>query len=119
MIKKSALPCGAKLIPLPRGEGVQTTGGPTQVTHYVLLDTIVFPEFSPTRYLKEQKMMVLDSPTVRYDIIVGHKTLAEMGMSLDFKANKMRWLDRSVPFHPKDWFTDKATSVEDTTYSSP
>ena len=19
----------------------------------------------------------------------------------------MRWLDRSVPFHPKDWFTDK------------
>jgi len=107
MIKKSALPRGAKLIPLPRGEGFQTTGGPTQVTRYVLLDTIVFPEFSPTRYLKEQKMMVFDSPAVRYDIIIGRKTLAEMGMSLDFKANKMRWLDRSVPFHPKDWFTDK------------
>jgi len=106
-IKKSALPRGAKLIPLPRGEGVQTTGGPTQVTHYVILDTIVFPEFSPTQYLKERKMMVFDSPTVRYDIIVGRKTLAEMGLSLDFKDRKMRWLDRSVPFHPKDWFTDK------------
>jgi len=91
MIKKSALPRGAKLIPLPRGEGVQTTGGPTQVAHCVVLDTIAFPEFSPARHLKERKMMVFDSPAVRCDVIVGRKTLAEMGMSLDFKSNKMRW----------------------------
>jgi len=107
IIKKSPLSRGAKLIPLPRGEGVETTGGPTQVTHYVLLVAIAFPEFSPTRHLKEQKMMVFDSPTVRCDIIVGRKTLAEMGMSLDIKANTMRWLDSIVPFHPKEWFTDK------------
>ena len=67
----------------------------------------MFPEFSPTWYLKQRKMLVFDSPDVRYDIIVGRKTLAEMGLSLDFADNKMRWLDRTVPFHPKDWYSDK------------
>ena len=106
MIKRSILPKQAKLIPIPQGEGIQTTNGNMKLTHYVVLDTVVFPEFSPTRHLKEIKALVFDGD-VRYDLIIGRKTLKEMELSLDFADEKMKWIDQTVPFHPRNWFTDK------------
>ena len=62
MMKKAAIPKGAKLIPLDQEEGIQTTNGMMKLSHYVVLDKLVFLEFTPNRYISGVKCLVYDDP---------------------------------------------------------
>ena len=107
MFKKSSLPKGAKLEELENTERIQTTNGAMSIKHYVVLDKVVFPEFAPNRYIRNVRCYVFDDDRVRYDLIVGRRTMKTMEMSLDFKEEMMKWIDKDVPFHPTDWYSNK------------
>ena len=107
MVKRSALPKEAKLTPLEREEGIQTTNRTMQIKYYVILDKLVFPEFSPNRYISNVKCYVYEDTKVRYDFIIGRRTMKEMELKLDFKKEEMQWIDTEVPFHPTNWYSDK------------
>ena len=106
-VKKSVLPKNVETKPLPPNEGIQTTNGRMKPREYVVLDTVVFPEFSPNRHVKSITCFVFEEPNLRYDLILGRDTLSMMGIQFDFKNKETTWFDKRVPFHPVNWHTDK------------
>jgi hypothetical protein len=108
MIKKLALPHGIKLYELDKAHGIQTMLGSMNVHYYVALETLAFPEFLPNRYVPKTQALVFNDDKVRYDLIVGQGTMKDMELKLDFSSSTMDWLGKQVPFHPVDWFSNKA-----------
>ena len=62
----------------------------------VTLTDIRFPEFGNHR-IDAFTADVFDSPTCRYDIIIGRDVLKTMGASIDFHNQTTRWLGRDLP----------------------
>ena len=63
------------------------------------MDGITFPEFFKTRKIDTVEARVFHADC-RYDAIIGHDMLSEMGLMLDFKNNKMSWDECHVPMRP-------------------
>ena len=74
---------------------------------YVELEVLMFPEFSPNRYVRKIKALIFDDPNVRYDMLIGRKTMKFMELKLDFQTETMEWIDKQIPFHPTHWYSDK------------
>ena len=58
--------------------------------------------------MKPIKCLVHDDNNVRYDLILGRQACTEMGLKIDFDEEKVTWVDRTIPFHDKDWGKNKA-----------
>ena len=62
----------------------------------VIIREAKFPEFR-NRYIGSIKADVFDSPTCRYDIILGRDLLERLGLKMDFHNHRMTWGDRTIP----------------------
>ena len=112
LVKRSALPRGVKVHALESGgstKRIQTTNGAMKASEFVNLENISFPEFGTERHLPKLSPMVFDDNQVIYDLIIGRKTMSKMGLQLNFDAQSMEWMDKKVPFHPIDFYSDKAS----------
>jgi len=86
----------------PRVGSVQqytTTQGTYRAQNYVLAEEILFPDFCKSRIIPSIKIRLFDSPTSRYDVIIGRDVLSN-GFVLDHAKNTIAWDGLSVPMTP-------------------
>ena len=87
MIKKSCFPFGVgKTKGTPKRK--TTTNGTFSSSESVMLLQVKFPEFS-NKNIGDIKADVFDSPTYRYDLIIGRNVLEGMVIILDFNKHQM------------------------------
>jgi hypothetical protein len=65
----------------------------------VTLRDMRLPEFDKNWCIIQQKGLVFDNDTVKYDIILGTNFLPKTGTSLNYSEGKMEWFDCSIPLH--------------------
>ena len=107
MLKRTAILKGAKIMNMDNAKRIQTTNGSLRIMQYIKLDKLVFPEFSPNCYINNVRCYIFDDSQVRYDLIIGRRTMKTVEFTLDFKEEKMKWIDKDVPFCPVNWYSDK------------
>jgi len=56
----------------------------------------MLPELSEVKII-EWKMHVMHSPSMNYDLIIGHDMLEDLGIILNFKTKNITWEEVSVP----------------------
>ena len=95
MIKKSCFPFGVETT---KGTPklTTTTNGTFSSSESVMLSQVKFPSFSNNN-IGDIKADVFDSPTYRYDLIIGQDELERMGIILDFNKHQMTWTDKIIP----------------------
>ena len=94
MIKRSALPYGTRT---SRGQTKQTTttNGILESSDAATIQSIKCPEFN--RIIPDITGDIFNSPTCRYDVILGRKDIAKLGIKLNFANQTVEWLDHSIP----------------------
>ena len=76
-----------------------TTQGTYQTQEYVVAREIIFPDFCKSRKIPQVNIRLFNSPTSRYDVIVGRDILTS-GFVLDHSHNVITWDGLSVPMTP-------------------
>ena len=95
MIKLTSLPHGAS-VTSSAPKKTTTTNGTFTSNAQVTLTNVKFPEFG-NHLINKIQADVFDSPTCRYDIILGRDILEIMGATIDFDQHTIRWLGRDLP----------------------
>ena len=87
-----------------------TLAGKMTSNRTVKLEHINFPEFFKTRVIDEFECRVFEADC-RYDAIIGRDLMAQIGMILDFKDQKVTWDGVSVDM--KKWINPSWTKTKD------
>ncbi len=107
MINKRCLPTNCEIFEYA-GKAFATTQGTFVSPGFVYLSDLALPEFTLTRRIKKIKAYLFDAPNVRYDIIFGRSFLSSVGIDILCSSKTCTWLEQTIPFHPIDYFGDKA-----------
>lgn len=69
------------------------------------LQQIKCPEFN--RIIGDIVGDVFDSPTCRYDVILGRRDIKKLEIKLDFSNDTVEWLGHSIPMKPTRTVSNK------------
>ena len=69
---------------------------PTTVQQYVDLEDIVLTEFSLTKHIGQLRCHLAPGAS-NYDMIIGRKTMKQLGMVIDFDTASVHWKEHSFP----------------------
>ena len=98
MMKRTSLPHGA--IPTPsHSRKTTTTNGTFATNSMVTLTDVKFPEFG-NHSIPKIEAAIFDSPTCRYDIILGRDILKLMGAHINFSTHTVSWMGREIQMKP-------------------
>ena len=93
------------MIPRSTDRSVNTTMGTRSGVSEILLEDIVFPEFSRTKHVTYPLWVdIYDAPNSRYDIIIGRDLLRRLGVLLDFDRGISSWDSIEVAMRDRDSF---------------
>lgn len=53
--------------------------------------------------IKTMKAVIIDNDDMQCDLIVGHKQLKKIGLTVDCDKQEMTWIDKVTKFHPIKW----------------
>jgi len=95
IIPPNCLP--TKIPPKP----TQTTAGTYEISSYVTLSKLSFPEFSSSLQVDSLQAYVFRAPC-RYGLIVGRDFLTPNHFDIKFSTKQMEWFDRRVPMKMND-----------------
>ena len=104
MFNRNALPKGARPA---NGKDHNVSGihGMQLMNQEVMLEDIVFPEFSATQKVPGPiRAIVFQNDHSNYDVILGMDVLQPLGFKIDCDTNTIQWNDNIVPFRPSDYF---------------
>ena len=90
MIKLTSLRHGASATP-SAPKRTTTTNGVFASNAHVVLTEVKFPEFGNS-CIDTVTVDVFNSPTCRYDLIIGRDILKTMGATIDFQRQIIHWL---------------------------
>lgn len=95
MINQASFPYGVEPTQGPP-KRTTTTNGVYTTNRIVAIQEIKFPEFG-RRSIPDITADVFNSPTCRYDVILGRDILSTMGLRFDFEEKTTRWLNHAIP----------------------
>jgi hypothetical protein len=93
---------------LQRPLSLYTAGGPICFKQGVTLQTIRFPELSPTKSYITSVEAVVSQHTRQHDVILGIDVLVPAGIDLRPSEQTIQWGDLSVPWRPHDSFSNQS-----------
>eukprot|EP00804_Cyclotella_cryptica_P009094 CCRYP_003175-RE/>CCRYP_003175-RE protein AED:0.36 eAED:0.36 QI:0/0/0/1/0/0/2/0/344 len=112
LIKRTALLPNVVTKTINTTRHVTTLAGKIQAQEVVTLRDLRLPEFDKNRRIGEQKCLVFDNDTVKFDIILGINFLEKAGIKLNYSEGKMEWFDCSIPLRPPELIrVDNKTSA--------
>jgi hypothetical protein len=100
LIKRSALPKGIIPKDLTDKKSFTTLAGTLSAKQMVTLRDLRLPEFDKNRRITQQRALIFDSNTCKYDIILGTNFLSKTGIKLDYDEGNMVWYDCVLPMRP-------------------
>ncbi len=57
------------------------------------------PEFNKTRNIDQQKALVFQSETCKYNVILGANFWTKTGIDVKYSTGTMEWFDNELPLH--------------------
>jgi hypothetical protein len=78
---------------------VNTLAGTYASTEVVIMHNLRLPEFNKNRNVDQQKALVFQSETCKYNIILGADFLTKTGTDIKYSTGTMEWLNNKLPLH--------------------
>ena len=97
LINKRCLPKHCKPCEIKVTRKVNTLSGSYDSTEMVIMRNIRLPELDSGKNIEQQKALVFDSKTCRFDVILGTDFLSKTGIDVKYSTNTVEWFDSKMP----------------------
>ena len=71
------------------------------------------PEFDKNRRINQQRALIFDNDSCKYDVIFGTNFLSKTGIKLDYDKGNMHWFDNVLPMRPTHINSSDFAAMED------
>ncbi len=109
MINRKCLPRNCKPCEITSSRQINTLAGTYTSTEVVIMRNLRLPEFDKNRNVDQQKALVFQSETCKYDVILGADFLTKTGIDVKYSTGTMEWFNSELPLcnphllKPKDF----------------
>ena len=103
--RSTAIPAGIKP-KLGKNKTGTTISGISNSNREVILQELIFPEFSSHYTIKDHTFSVFDAPSF-YDVIIGRDLLYKMGAKFDTTEGTMTVFDKELPMRNRSELTNR------------
>jgi hypothetical protein len=109
MINRKCLPRHCKPCEITNSRQINTLAGTYTSTEVAIMRNLRLPEFDKNRNVDQQKALVFQSETCKYDVILGADFLTKTGIDVKYSTGTMEWFDSELPLRnphllkPKDF----------------
>jgi hypothetical protein len=76
---------------------VNTLAGSYQSSAMVLMHNFRLPELDKNRSIEQQKALIFESDTCRYDVILGADFLTKAGTDVKYSTGTIEWFENELP----------------------
>ncbi len=88
---------------------VNTLAGSYNTSEMVVMRNLRLPELNKNRNVDQQKALVFESKTCKYDVILGADFLTKTGIDVKHSTHTIEWFDNELPLWDPYILTDKDT----------
>ncbi len=93
MIKRSAFPKGVITKLLGDIKLVRTLAGHPKMQEVVMLQHLRLPKFDKNKRIKQQKILVFENESIKYNIILRINLLSKTRFKSNYSEGNMEWFD--------------------------
>ena len=97
MINKRCLPRHCKPCKITNSKQINTLAGTYTSSEVVVMRNLRLPEFNKSRNVDQQKALVFQSETCKYDVILGADFLTKTGIDVKYSTGTIEWFDNELP----------------------
>ncbi len=97
LINKRCLPRHCKPHEISSSRQVNTLTGTYTSTEVAIMHNLRLPEFDKNRNVDQQKALVFQSETCKYDVILGADLLTKTCIDVKYSTGTMEWFDNELP----------------------
>jgi hypothetical protein len=97
LINKKCLPKKCKPCQISQSRMVNTLAGSYQLSAMVVMCNLRLPEFDKNRNIEQQKALIFESDTCRYDVILGADFLTKTGIDVKYSTGAIEWFKNELP----------------------
>ena len=73
----------------------------------VVMRNIRLPELDKNRNIEQQKALIFESKTCKYDVILGADFLTKSGIDVKYSTGTIEWFENEIPLHDPHQLKDK------------
>ena len=89
---------------------INTLAGSYNTSEMVIMRNLRLPELDKNRNVDQQKALVFESKTCKYDVILGADFLTKTGIDVKYSTRTIEWLDNELPLRDPYSLTNRDTS---------
>ncbi len=76
---------------------MSTLAGTYTSTEIIIMSNLRLPEFDKNRNIDQQKALVFQSETCKYNVILGVVFLTKVGIDVKYSTGTMEWFNNKLP----------------------
>ena len=88
---------------------VNTSAGSYNTSEMAVMRNVRLPELDKNRNVDQQKAIVFESKTCKYDVILGADFLTKTGIDVKYSTRTIEWFENELPLRDPYSLTDKDT----------
>ena len=96
MINRKCLPRNCKTCKITSSRQINTLAKTYTSTELVIMRNLRLPEFDKSRNVDQQKALVFQSKTCKYDVIFGADFMTKTGIDVKYSTGTMEWFDSEL-----------------------
>jgi hypothetical protein len=97
MINRKCLPRNCQTCKFSKIRKIGTLAGSYTSSEMVVLRNLRLPELDKNRNVDQQKSLVFDADSCRYDVILGADILRKTGIDVKYSTGTIEWFDNELP----------------------
>jgi hypothetical protein len=103
LANKKCLPKKCRPCQISQSKMVNTLTGSYQLSATVVMRNLRLPELDKNRNFEQQKALIFESDTCKYDVILGADFLTEIGIDVKYSIGTIDWFKNELPLcNPHD-----------------
>jgi hypothetical protein len=88
-------------------KSVNTLAGAYQSSAMVVMRNLRLPELDKNRNVEQQKALIFESETCKYDVILGADFLTKTGIDVKYSTGTIQWFENELPLRDPHTLKDK------------
>jgi hypothetical protein len=107
MINRKCLPRNCQTCKISNSRKIGTLAGFYTSSEMVVLCNLRLPELDKNRNGDQQKALLFDADSCRYDVILGADFLSKTGIDVKYSTGAIEWFDSELPLHETRYLQSK------------
>jgi hypothetical protein len=107
LINKRCLPRKCQPCQISQSRTVNTLAGAYQSSTMVVMRNLRLPELDKNRNVEQQKALIFESETCKYDVILGTDFLTKTGIDVKYSTGTIQWFENKLPLRDPHALKDK------------